>query len=1642
MGFYGNITNTSRTQFQFDLIYPSRYKMETQCSKDGVYVGRYVLIEYDSDPNNVIKTGYRKGKLIDFKDGSYLYAGPGLEEATKITYYLDDYWDYDWSSTDVIDGVIEGTIVRVKETIDQYANYDEDGKGIGIPIVYAGAYSFFECIGKDAENKALFKRASAITDNYTANYEEDKRAYPTSIGRGWDSTVWQKVYENGKEKYVMIAELNAVVPTFDIQADAPSMSPLTPHFDEASTNVYYKLHWQPQWGLRVRADQGDVKTYQYDKNGKIITTKDPIYTSTDNFGTPGADYPSDATTKWEKYEYDTINGVQSKYQFNKNTQNWEIPVEGTEDDEKYQIPAAIYFNLAGFYDWVVRDPSLPQYDYSNEEWDGKTDFIALKPTGWSGHQYSSHGEFKEMEAAPDTQELIMMLPSIGNTISAVWDLVYGGLSTNDAIKATGNRNKYIEWENPENTLDRLGLRLVNDKYAPITLDQMPGGFQEDTYYYWDAETASYKLAEEDIYPQYFAKSSGYTFDKAEVATIAGCINSVHDLMGMIVVDKTVNDDPDNADFETISSNHIYFYPTDGTFRVKDNEYSFTPLPESDFTYTPVNLEEKDFTPYVYFIKDGENFKPANNEAFIPNTQYYTKTLNTDQNSLFDEVKGLAAFERGYYRTDTGSYIYKADGSPDDGVIYYDIDPAKLVDGVGSSSIWPYVFTENYEVNKYYYKSLENQKNVYTLIDTDICDRTKAPFYLIPQETGENNHPYTIPIQHQSNYSEELEVPPQDAADAATWKGPYYSYEGFWDENSGTWLTNEYVYPTYFFTMGTYWQKYANDDEDVDNDDKETVDDATYKALISIPNDGFGYILDRPRINTSMPDEEPQYGDPLQAYKVKLLDYDALDEETKKHLYWAATQTYEDSVLQDDGTYQTVIKTRFLKWVPVTRDDINEFYSGLGLRQGNGGEDEPDLLMPKKTIYYIKTSTEQNGSDEGIARLFESNRYYYKGSDGLSYIKDRKSQYTANLEYYDSDYFRINQTDEQIANKTYAITPQGDNGRYYSPNKYYFYDPDLGKYVIDMSAQARTGVTYWVRNDIYVAQDTSNTFAQGSVWNTNATIIPNTITLSKRTETPVMKELEGFARSFNTLNGLILEMNRLIKADDYSTRDRNTLQGAINYLNDIIAKFDVLMPGDFPVVDYFGRLHGAHAETDKWIDVKIDPNIISPKMIITHEYNPISKENESINMNDTAKASTIEIPIYTFDETGHQVGKAKKTVTLPSSFKTFIGNNNLESVINAPTATENLKIEAANAQDEIKLEGSNKWIGINIKPNEKTIQIGHVLSGVTAQSYGLAQNETLGSSGTLETDKTFEVPYFTVDKAGHITAASTKTVSMPSGFKTFSVGGEQKATTNTAGSASGTSSATLIEDTFTFNPGNTWINLAINKSANGEVNDKSLTISHALSTLAATNLGDNTNRTPGFGETFNTLYISTDSAGHLTGAGVKTVRIPGIELIKETVASKNVIIGIDYSYSTENHNGVFKEIKSALGDLALNSYTPVAGGNIISTDTLKGALSKLETSLSVINGDVNTTGSIAAQIKTVKNEILGNCTEDFNSLAKIESWVSDKTEGEKSLITRVKALEDKSLPEYTDLIDEEVYLMKMIGGQPTWINLASWTGGNY
>jgi hypothetical protein len=227
-------------------------------------------------------------------------------------------------------------------------------------------------------------------------------------------------------------------------------------------------------------------------------------------------------------------------------------------------------------------------------------------------------------------------------------------------------------------------------------------------------------------------------------------------MGMIIIEQDKNDDPNTAPIESLSSDYIYYYPKDGSYRIKDEEYAFIDLTEDNFIYEEIELTEKDFTPFMFYIKDGDNYIPVSeNETFTERTQYYVKKLNVDSNALFEKVN-LDSFVSGFYNTSTGSYIYKQDGTPDDGIIYYDIDHNKII---GDASVWPRQFEYNYEKNVFYTKT--EKDTAFELSQTEICDRTKRPFYHISQEINENQHPYIIPIKNVGSYDKTKENPPQE-----------------------------------------------------------------------------------------------------------------------------------------------------------------------------------------------------------------------------------------------------------------------------------------------------------------------------------------------------------------------------------------------------------------------------------------------------------------------------------------------------------------------------------------------------------------------------------------------------------------------------------------------------------------------------------------------------------------------------------------------------------------------------------------------------------------------------------------------------------------------------------------------------------------
>lgn len=511
MGFYGNITNTSKTQFQFDRTYPNRATMEANLTTDGIYAGRYVLIEYDTDLSKTLDTFMR----VYFNDDGVAYTAPDLSYVSRLNKKDIGLGDIVFTSNDYVSGQ---------------------------PLVPTDCI-FWKCtsiLDENSSEPATFARVVSSESNYVMNFNIDTAKY--GEGRGYDSTVWQKVYVNNIEKYVQIAELNSVVPTFDISADAPTVYPIQPHFDINSTNVYYKLHWQPQWGFRAKEAKQGNNTISNDENGN--------------------NYPSDEKIKYDIYNYDS------------NT--------GTTNTSTLEYDAAIYYNKSGF------DKSIRNRDISVE------DRIQVLPTGISGASYNTHSLTEETNnnTQADIQEFQILLPSLGNTISDVWDIIYGygkkvlpdGTYDSDVSSSNNVRFKDVEWK-----------------------DAVTG--EENT------------------------EIGGMTRD---LGTLAGCINKVHDLMGMIITDKnnaTLNEEWFNKNYIYKEDNNYYRihkYPIYATFRVDSfnlparNDY--TSDQEYNTAYEEALLEQLEENKQYYLIIDNSK---NNNQVKALNKKSLSSLKTTD-----------------------------------------------------------------------------------------------------------------------------------------------------------------------------------------------------------------------------------------------------------------------------------------------------------------------------------------------------------------------------------------------------------------------------------------------------------------------------------------------------------------------------------------------------------------------------------------------------------------------------------------------------------------------------------------------------------------------------------------------------------------------------------------------------------------------------------------------------------------------------------------------------------------------------------------------------------------------------------------------------------------------------------------------------
>lgn len=348
MGFYGNITNTSKTTFSFDKIYANRRDMDADCALgDGVFLGRYVLVEYGATVLNDIQEVYTDGSLTTRINTFY-------SDPTK----RDSIYIVPW---------VEHKIVKVR------VNFSSGSR-----------YTYYQGILENSSRNQIWRKLSgySVIENtpddeaYKLNYDIDYQKY----GRGYDSTVWIKQFINNEEKYVQIAELNTIVPAFEILPQAPQ-------------DIYTLVN--------LKEDTYQPNKYYYFNGTSYVKDTGPFMTDRKYYSV----YTNpDGTPYWPPYvSIDEINSTNINYRIQVPT-NFLLNLD----------PQNIDFNAAGFDEKI--------HHFSNEENSitytlGTTNY----PYYYDVEQDGVTGEYK----VDDIKNLVIKLPGLGNAACRVYDLLYG-----------------------------------------------------------------------------------------------------------------------------------------------------------------------------------------------------------------------------------------------------------------------------------------------------------------------------------------------------------------------------------------------------------------------------------------------------------------------------------------------------------------------------------------------------------------------------------------------------------------------------------------------------------------------------------------------------------------------------------------------------------------------------------------------------------------------------------------------------------------------------------------------------------------------------------------------------------------------------------------------------------------------------------------------------------------------------------------------------------------------------------------------------------------------------------------------------------------------------------------------------------------
>lgn len=255
------------------------------------------------------------------------------------------------------------------------------------------------------------------------------------------------------------------------------------------------------------------------------------------------------------------------------------------------------------------------------------------------------------------------------------------------------------------------------------------------------------------------------------------------------------------------------------------------------------------------------------------------------------------------------------------------------------------------------------------------------------------------------------------------------------------------------------------------------------------------------------------------------------------------------------------------------------------------------------------------------------------------------------------------------------------------------------------------------------------------------------------------------------------------------------------------------------------------------------------------------------------------------------------------------------------------------------------------------------SGVASGSYGPSAGVTLTSGGT------FAVPYFTVDSKGRVTAASTKTMAMPTiGNATISISAGSGLTGGGSFSTNQTSAGTIT--------------LNVGAGAGLSVADDS--IGHSNSVTAKTSYGSTATSASANGGTIIVTDVKYDEQGHITGSTDRSIKLSQTTYTLSGLGGVDTVSASGTSPLTlsASKNGTTVTIAGSMTAASSDAagYVTTGSQTIAGAKTFSGAMSITNTTASTstttgalkVSGGLGVAGAIYGA--TVHNAVWNDYAE--------------------------------------------------------------------